>query len=189
VKEGSVVVDRLVPFVAIDPPAKRLAARASAAVRAIRAAVAREGFAARAIDVSVFVRARYQRQSIELEVPLAADFRQRFDDAHRALFHSADPSRPLEVVGLRVSGTGSERRAPSVRPARGRTRTPSPVATASVVFGGKARPTAIFERDALPVGARIRGPAVVVEYSSTTVVAPGWTAVVDAAGNLRMSAT
>jgi N-methylhydantoinase A/oxoprolinase/acetone carboxylase beta subunit len=32
----------------------------------------------------------------------------------------------------------------------------------------------------------VRGPAVLVEYSSTTVVAPGWIATVDAAGNLRL---
>jgi N-methylhydantoinase A len=190
VKDGSVVVDRLVPLVAVDPPARWLAARAAAASKAVRTQVAREGFAARAIGVAVFVRARYQRQSIELEVPLAPGFRRSFDDAHRTLFHSADPSRPLEVVGLRVSATGRERLSPprSARSAARASRA-KPVAIAPVVFGGKARETPIFERDSLGAGARVRGPAVLVEYSSTTVVAPGWTATVDAARNLRMKAS
>jgi N-methylhydantoinase A len=188
VKDGNVVVDRLVPLTAVDPSPKWLASRAVAAVKSMRAEVAREGFTARATRVSVFVRARYQRQSIELEVPLAAGFRARFDEMHRALFHSADPARPLEVVGLRVSGTGSEpvRRAAASRTAKRSSRRPAPVATAPVVFAGKARATPIYERDALPAGFRVRGPAIVVEYSSTTVVTPGWIAIVDPAGNLRM---
>jgi N-methylhydantoinase A len=189
VKDGSVVVDRLVPLTAVDPSARWLASRAAAASKAVRTQVAREGFGARAIGVSVFVRARYQRQSIELEVPLAAGFRRSFDDAHRTLFHSADPSRPLEVVGLRVSATGRERSSSS-RPARSTAlaRRAKPVAAAPVVFGGKARETPIFERESLGAGTRVRGPAILVEYSSTTVVAPGWSATVDGARNLRMKA-
>jgi N-methylhydantoinase A len=188
VKDGSVVVDRLVPLVAVDPAANWLTSRAGAAVKAIRAQVTREGFAARDVGVSVFVRARYQRQSIELEVPLASDFRRRFDEAHRALFHSADPARPLEVVGLRVSGSGAERapRTRASRPPERPARAVTPVATAPVVFGGKSRATPIFERASLRSGARVRGPAVLVEYSSTTVITPGWMATVDAAGNLRL---
>ncbi len=188
VKDGSVVVDRLVPLVAVDPTAKWLTARAASAVKSIRSEVAHEGFAARSIDVAVFVRARYQRQSIELEVPLAANFRRQFDEAHRALFHSADPSRALEVVGLRVSGTGREQTATTraSRAARRSVRAAAPVSTAAVVFSGKAHKTPIFERESLAAGSRVRGPAILVEYSSTTVVAPGWSATADGAGNLRM---
>jgi len=186
--DGRVVIDRLVPLAAIDPSMKWLATRANTATRQVRGEVAREGFAARAVTVTTFVRARYHRQSIEIEVPLVADFRRRFDTAHRALFHSADPARPLEVVGLRVSGVGGEKTsAPRRRPVPApRRRAATASATVPVVFGGKARPTTIHERDTLGEGARVRGPAVIVEYSSTTVVAPDWSAAVDREGNLRM---
>jgi N-methylhydantoinase A len=186
--DGHVVIDRLVPLSAIDPSVKWLLARAVTGVAQVRREVAREGFAARAVKVTTYVRPRSHRQSIELEVPLAADFRRRFDDAHRALFHSADPHRPVEVVGLRVSGVGQEKAAPRQRKAaatRPRTAT-APLATVPVFFGGKARATAIYQRESLAAGTRIAGPAIVVEYSSTTVVAPDWSAAVDAEGNLRL---
>jgi len=186
--DGRVVIDRLVPLSAIDPSVKWLTTRAAAAAKSVRGEVVREGFAASSVAVTTFVRARYHRQSIELEIPLATDLRRRFDVAHRALFHSADPARPLEVVGLRVSGVGEEKsraRRRASAPARRRSKA-SVLARAPVVFDGKARATCIVDRDSLPSGTRVPGPAVIVEYSSTTVVAPGWTAAVDSEGNLRM---
>jgi N-methylhydantoinase A len=186
--DGRVVIDRLVPLSAVDPSLKWLTTRAAAAAKRVRSEVTREGFAASAVTVTTFVRARYHRQSIELEIPLMADFRRRFDDAHRRLFHSADPKRAFEVVGLRVSGTGEEK-SPPRRRASAAARRKSPSATSAkvpVVFGGRTWPTEIVERDSLAGGARVRGPAVIVEYSSTTVVAPDWSASVDRDGNLRM---
>jgi len=191
--DGRIVVDRIVPALLVDPSARTLAARAAKAVTALRREIAREGVVARDIDVTVFVRARYLRQSIQLEVPLTPDFRRRFDDVHRALFHSADAKLPLEVVGLRVSGASGAAQS-NVRRGAGRTRTrttarskPRVLETLPVVFAAKARPTAIYARDSLAAGMRLRGPAVVVEYSSTTVVAPGWAAAVDADLNLVLS--
>lgn len=186
VLDGRVVVDRLIALSAVDPTVKELAAYSTAAARAVRSEVAREGFASSSVEVTTFVRARYLRQSIELEVPLVLDFRGLFDDAHRALFHSSDPKRALEVVGLRVSASG-EQPPPRGKPLPIRTgRRVEPSATVPVVFGGKARATVILDREMLPVGAKVRGPAVLTEYSSTTVVAPGWTATVDVDHNLRM---
>lgn len=187
--DGRVVVDRLLPLSAIDPSAKWLAAQAGPLARRVRGEVAREGFPARQVRITTFVRARYHGQSIELEIPLKAGFRRLFDQAHHRQFHSSDPARPLEVVGLRISGVGGDdavagRRSRPAAPRRGRPARPT--TTEPVVFGGRRRATAIFERDALAPHAVVRGPAVVVEYSSTTVVAPGWEAVVDADGNLRM---
>jgi N-methylhydantoinase A/oxoprolinase/acetone carboxylase beta subunit len=47
----------------------------------------------------------------------------------------------------------------------------------------------VFDRDRLRPRARLRGPALVTQLDSTTVVPPGWTAVVDGAGNLVMERT
>ena len=188
--DGRVVLDRLVAFTALDPSWKFLSLRAATAKGRLQKEVSREGFAARSVRVSTFLRARYHRQSIELEVPLTASFRRSFDEAHQRLFHSSDANRALEVVGLRVSGVGGDaasarRQKPKPAPRRGKP--PSPVGTAKVLFGGRARATAIHDREALPVGSRVDGPAILVEYSSTTVVAPGWSSTTDADGNLRMA--
>ena len=55
-------------------------------------------------------------------------------------------------------------------------------------FGGQFVETVVYDRYALVEGDRIQGPAIIEERESTTVVAPGDSAVVDAAGNLRISA-
>jgi N-methylhydantoinase A len=44
--------------------------------------------------------------------------------------------------------------------------------------------TAIYKRDQLQAGDKFGGPAIVVEYSATTVVPPGCAVAVDAYKNL-----
>jgi len=54
----------------------------------------------------------------------------------------------------------------------------------SVVFALRELPTAILERHSLKPGVRFRGPAVVTEYSATTVVPPGASFHMDPAAHL-----
>jgi N-methylhydantoinase A len=44
----------------------------------------------------------------------------------------------------------------------------------------------IYDRYSLPAGATVTGPAIVEEFDSTTVVHPGYAALVDEVGNLRI---
>jgi N-methylhydantoinase A/oxoprolinase/acetone carboxylase beta subunit len=53
-----------------------------------------------------------------------------------------------------------------------------------VFFDGRGRRTPVHRRDELRAGAVLRGPAVVCEYSATTVVPPGWRLAVDRLGGL-----
>jgi N-methylhydantoinase A len=57
-------------------------------------------------------------------------------------------------------------------------------ARAPVWFDGRRRETAIHERSQLVPGRRYAGPAVVAEYSATTVVPPGMRFHLDQTGNL-----
>ena len=43
-------------------------------------------------------------------------------------------------------------------------------------FGGKPLATPLYDREKLLAGNRFAGPAIVTEYSATTVVPPGWRA-------------
>jgi N-methylhydantoinase A/oxoprolinase/acetone carboxylase beta subunit len=47
--------------------------------------------------------------------------------------------------------------------------------------------TAIYDRARLPVGAHVAGPAIVEQADTTTVVPPGYAAVVDASRNIRIT--
>jgi N-methylhydantoinase A len=48
--------------------------------------------------------------------------------------------------------------------------------------------TAIYDRSRLHAGNRIPGPAIVTEYSATSLIPPGWSALVDRNGNLILEA-
>jgi len=53
-----------------------------------------------------------------------------------------------------------------------------------VLFGGKKQKTAIHSRDALKPGKKYSGPAIITEYSATTVIPPGKRFHLDPASNL-----
>ena len=53
-----------------------------------------------------------------------------------------------------------------------------------VVFNGEPLPTRCYDRSHLVSGNAIRGPGLVFQMDSTTVLPPGWTARTDGYGNL-----
>jgi len=148
-----------------------------------------EGFSVEAAVVHAFLEMRYAGQSYEISVPVdsmtPAHFLPRFHTAHYERFGHSDPSRPVEVVDVRVkvalpAATAPKRARPRRRPA-----TPAvPQAQRSVWFEGRNASVPLFERDALSPGASLRGPAVIVQMDATTALPPGWRGEIDGAGNL-----
>jgi N-methylhydantoinase A len=57
-------------------------------------------------------------------------------------------------------------------------------AVAMVHFGGKRHRTQVIPRSTIKAGKSHRGPAIITEYSATTVVPPGLRYRKDKAGNL-----
>ena len=57
-----------------------------------------------------------------------------------------------------------------------------------MLAGERARKVPIYSRDAMGAGARIHGPAMIVELSSTAYVAPEFTMRTDDFGNLHLEA-
>jgi N-methylhydantoinase A len=60
-----------------------------------------------------------------------------------------------------------------------------------VLFDGTSHPVeaTICEREALAAGATVMGPAIVEQSDTTTLIEPGWRAVVAAGGTLMMGAS
>ena len=154
--------------------------------RAALAELRREGFNAALARVTRRVDLRYQGQSYELSVPFTAGFRESFHREHAKAYGYAYPERPIEIVNLRL------RLVIPTPKSRGRTRKPSParqsrealIKTTPVWFEEKLHRTGIYERQLLASGAALRGPAVIVEYSATTVVPPDFACKVDEHLNL-----
>jgi N-methylhydantoinase A len=129
---------------------------------------------------------RYAGQSYEVSVPYRAGWSQQFHQAHERLYGHADTDRPIEVVTLRLRVRGGRARLPADAPARHRRA--APIGRQAVLFADGRRQTPIYRRDQLSPGRRLAGPAVICEYSATTLVPPGWRVTIDALGGLRLEA-
>ncbi len=114
--------------------------------------------------------------------------KRRFDEEHLQRYGTCAPEEQAEIVSLRAAVTGTMKKPPLERIARG---AHTPLASAGrgrrkVYFAelGKAVATPTYARGNLRAGNRISGPAVVEEYASTAVVLPGDRLQVDEYGNL-----
>lgn len=146
-----------------------------------------EGIAAEARSMTRIVDARYDGQNHEVQVVLdqgAAydDFLRGFVAAHRREYGYDIEGRAVEIVNLRLSVTGASAARPET------TYTPQEgdpnIGSRQVYFEGGWFETAIYDRSRLPVGVRVAGPAIVQEMSSTTIVEPGQTLLVDPTGTM-----
>jgi N-methylhydantoinase A len=131
---------------------------------------------------------RYQGQSYELTVPwssLAAATR-RFHEAHEKTYGYANPSRAVEAVTIRVR---ARRRAPKVPLAPRATALDHGNPAARRVFtGGRFRKTPVLPRAAM-AAAPAAGPLLIVDYGSSLLVPPGWTASPAGAASLILRRT
>ncbi|MBT9291555.1 hydantoinase/oxoprolinase family protein [Prosthecodimorpha staleyi] len=152
-----------------------------------------------AVDFVQSADMRYVGQEHAVEVTIARDLfdrrdiagiKRRFDEVHQQRYGYASPDERAEIVSLRVSVVG-EIDKPNLAPID-RAGDPSPevalIDRRPVEFGvlGGRILTPIYHRDRLTAGHVVDGPALIQEYASTTVVAPGDRVTVDALGNLQI---
>ena len=166
-----------------------LAKRFAILERVSRAELQHEGFPAELARAERRLDLRYAGQSYELSVPLRRDFRRLFHQAHEKAYGYAHVGRTMEIVNLRsrlVISMPKPRLRPSARKAHRLTQA-ALLKTKAVWFGGKPLQTPVYDREYLEPGARLQGPAVIVEYSSTTVVPPDFECYVDEYLNLTLS--
>ena len=156
--------------------------------RVSRAELQQEGFPAELARAERRLDLRYTGQSYELSVPFRRDFRRLFHEQHEKAYGHAHRGRPLEIVNLRLRLTI---RTPKPQLRARATGNPDPararVKTKPVWFAGRFHSTPLYDRERLEPGSRFAGPAVVVEYSSTTVVPLDFECYVDEYLNLILS--
>jgi N-methylhydantoinase A len=161
-----------------------------------RAAIANTSVKPRQVTVARAADMRYvgQEHAVTVDVPLEV-FERRdhgaikrlFDAMHELRYGTSAPAEPAEIVSLRSTVTGLMRKPPQGRIKRGTSAPPRAARDSSrkAHFGaGGFRATPVYRRAALLAGNRIKGPALIDEYASTTVLMPGDALVVDAYGNL-----
>ena len=156
--------------------------------RSALAELRREGFDAARAVASQHLDVRYHGQSFELSVPFTPDFRRKFHREHEKAYGYSHPQRDVEIVNLRLHlaiPTPKSRRR-SAKSVRGKQAQKALLNTKAVWFDDKFCPAGVYDRELLAAGARFRGPAVIVEYSATTVVPPDFTCKVDQHLNLML---
>lgn len=114
---------------------------------------------------------RYAGQGYELNVPFSSRMLAEFHSEHQRRYGYSHPERSVELVTVRLRAT--LRSTVKHREANPVTRS-AVLNFDSVWFGGRKLRTAIVRRENLPAGKRLKGPAIITEYSATTVVPPGW---------------
>ena len=137
---------------------------------------------------------RFENQEYTITVDLEPDWmdaktllaraRAKFVAAHRRLYGHGDPAANLEQVSVRCRAIGRVR-APEVA----KMSTPAKVAAPKsrmVYFQSTSGPvpTTVIDRETLASGRKLQGPAIVDEWTMTTVVPPGWDCMCDEYGNL-----
>ena len=136
-----------------------------------RAAMRREGFAESKQRHERSLAARYKGQSFELQIKeTAGEVALAFHRAHLARYGYAQEKNVVEIVSARVRSIGLVEKFGSQRkPARSRSFA-QPHDFINTYFDRQQTRAAVYERDRLEPGSRLRVPCIVTEYSATTLV-------------------
>jgi N-methylhydantoinase A len=129
---------------------------------------------------------RYRGQGYELNVPATGDAATRFHREHQRRYGYHHSGKEIELVTVRLRGRVKAQKMELGKSAlkTRRSSRPKPVEIATVTFRGKRIGTPVYERSDLTTGSSVKGPAIITEYSATTVIPPGKTFSVDRAANL-----
>lgn len=158
-----------------------------------------EGFAAHQLKIDRSLDMRYEGQSYELNIPcfttehapsneIVETLVAKFHAAHELRFGYARTDAPVEVVNLRLTATGQTDNPPIQSVPLADTDASEALTVQNpVIFEGEILPTNFYRREALRPGNRIAGPAIVTEFSATTVIPPNFSAVVDVYQNLILA--
>jgi N-methylhydantoinase A len=130
---------------------------------------------------------RYLGQAYELNVPVTGHVVDAFHRAHERRYGYHNKNADVEIVNVRCRATGITEKAAAAKIAARRGKRLSPPQTMQVVFGGRRQKAAFYQREDFRAGDGFSGPAVVVEYSATTLIPPQWQARVDVYGQLVLS--
>ncbi|MBB4018041.1 5-oxoprolinase (ATP-hydrolyzing) [Chelatococcus caeni] len=131
-------------------------------------------------DIETFVRAhvRYAGTDTALAVPAGdvAAMQAAFEDAHRRRFGFIDDTKGLVVEAVEVETVGGGARFAEEAAGDEQAAPAEPHRTTRFFSQGRWHEAGVFLRQEMKAGARVPGPAVVIEPNQTVVVEDGWEA-------------
>ncbi|HBB94610.1 MAG TPA: 5-oxoprolinase [Blastocatellia bacterium] len=151
-----------------------------------RVALAREGFADGKQRHERSLAVRYKGQSFELQIKqTTGNIAAAFHRAHQSRYGYAQPKNVVEIVSARVRSIGVIEKL-KIQRLKGSSSKAivKPHDSVETYFERKKIRAAVYRREELAAGSRLRTPCIVTEYSATTLIPAGANADVDGYGNL-----
>jgi N-methylhydantoinase A len=154
-------------------------------VRIGRREIRTEGIPESKIKAEKFLDMRYVNQSHEITLPFQRRFVEDFHRLHKKLYGYASREYGVEVVNLRVRVTGRTRKPSFIKKAkRGKQENLELLNVSRCYFNGKWMKSNVYDRINLSTGSSIKGPALIVDETSTTFLPPNYICNVDVYENL-----
>jgi N-methylhydantoinase A len=157
----------------------------------------RDGIESGKAKYNRYADARYVGQGYELRIDLPAaelnenalkDSLQQFHQLHESEYGHSFPQSPIELVNIRITGIGTVTKIALAPKLPGGSLEDAQIKRDKTVFriDGKLEhfETSFYDREKLPVGLEISGPAILLQTDTTTVVPPDCTFTVQANGLL-----
>ena len=126
---------------------------------------------------------RYRGQGFELNIAFSPNLVNEFHHEHHFRYGYSHPEREVELVTLRLRARIKARREPATLVSK-ESSSAGKMEKRQVWCAGRSVVTSLYERVGLRAVQRLRGPAIIAEYSATTFVPSGSTFHADTAGNL-----
>ncbi|MCF3944132.1 hydantoinase/oxoprolinase family protein [Oceanobacillus alkalisoli] len=149
------------------------------------------------IHMNRFAECRYKGQGYELRVPLPDEdlnnenmneVLKLFHEMHKKEYGHAFEEAIIEIVNIRVTGVGKMPKLEKEKIERSERLDDAKISSKEVVFRSKGKlqkiDTVHYQRELIPVGKALDGPAIIIQKDTTIVVPPGSQAVVEKFGNL-----
>ena len=144
----------------------------------------KEGVDKKDIYIDRYLDMRYKGQSFELIIPYSENFIDQFHKTHQKIY-GYKTDKDVEIVNIRIRATGKTEKPVLKKIEKGEENPEEAfIRWDYVYFDSKKLKTMVLSREKLKAGNRIKGPAVIVEYSSTTVIPPFSECYVDDYGSL-----
>jgi len=152
-----------------------------------------DGFEVKDISFLPLLDLRYLGQSYEITIPYRKSNKDRrafpfvsdFHKAHQKLYAYHHGQRPIEIVNLRLKAVGKSRKI-KINKYPPTTKSPSKafLKKQPIYYAGKKHSASVFKRPLLEPGNKISGPALILDYESTTFLPPSFKLSVDGFLNL-----
>ena len=137
---------------------------------------------------------RYEGQGLTLPVEITIEelgsdlafLKDKFDSVHEQLF-TFSLTQNVEIVNLRAVLQGPQPQVKQVDDTPTLSDEVDEYGTQLITYDGKQTNARLIDRSKLQSGARISGPAIITEMDSTTLVLPGFDALVDSYLNILIN--